>query len=92
MALARGDVDRAAALVEPLLTHLDGDGLSGTVLPGEVLRTCHRILVAAGDPRAGSVLAQARAYLREYAEGIGDEEMAAGFLSLPVHRELLADE
>ena len=57
-----------------------------------MLRTCHRILVAAGDPRADSVLAQARAYLREYAEGIGDEEMAAGFLSLPVHRELLADE
>ena len=45
VALARGDVDRAAALVEPLLDHLDADGLSGTVLPGEMLRTCHRILL-----------------------------------------------
>ena len=38
------------------------------------------------------MLAQARAYLRQYADGIGDEEMAAGFLSLPVHQELLADD
>ncbi|MET0999396.1 MAG: adenylate/guanylate cyclase domain-containing protein, partial [Marmoricola sp.] len=89
VALARGDVARASALVEPLLAHLDVEGLSGTVLPGEMLRTCHRILVAAGDPRADTVLAQARAYLEEYAAGIGDEEMAAGFLSVPVHRELL---
>jgi hypothetical protein len=46
--------------------------------------------VAAGDPRADGVLAQARAYLQEYADGIGDEQMAAGFLSLPVHQQLLA--
>ena len=92
VALAHGDVDRAVALVDPLLDHLDADGLSGTVLPGEVLRTCHRVLLAAGDPRAASVLARARAYLREYAEGIGDAEMATGFLSLPVHQELLADD
>ena len=92
VALGRGDLDRATALVEPLLGQLDAEGLSGTVLPGEMLRTCHRILVAAGDPRADSVLAQARAYLREYADGIGDEDLAAGFLALPVHRELLADD
>jgi len=38
-----------------------------------------------------TAVAQARAHLAEYAEGIGDAETAAGFLSLPVHRELLAD-
>ena len=91
VALARGDLDRAVALVEPLLPHLDSDGLSGTVLPGEVLSTCHRILAATGDPRSDAVLRRARAYLEEYAERIGDEQMAAGFLSLAVHRELLAE-
>ncbi len=90
VALAGGRVDDALQLVEPLLGHLDRDGLAGTALPGEMLRITHEVLVAAGDPRAAEVLDRARSYLRESAAEIGDEEMSAGFLALPVHAELLA--
>ena len=88
-ALGQGRVDDAMSLVEPLLGHLDRDSLGGTVLPGEMLLSTYRVLTAAGDPRAATVLENAHTYLRESADEIGDPDMARGYLSLPVNVELL---
>ena len=54
-----------------------------------MLLSCHRILVEAGDPRAGAVLEQARTYLRAMAEEVGDPDLAAGYLAYPPHAALL---
>ena len=53
VAAARGQVDAAVELIAPVLEHLDTAGLAQTWEPGEMLLCCHRILVEAGDPRAG---------------------------------------
>ncbi len=71
VAAARGQVDAAVELIAPVLEHLDTAGLAQTWEPGEMLVCCHRILVEAGDPRAGVVLEQARNYLRAMAEEVG---------------------
>jgi tetratricopeptide (TPR) repeat protein len=81
----------AVAMIEPVLEHLDQTGLSQTWHAGELLRSVHRILAEAGDPRAGAVREQARAYLQAMAEEVGDPALAAGFRALPPHAELLAD-
>jgi hypothetical protein len=54
-----------------------------------MLRTCHRVLAGAADDRAEVVLDQARGYLRAMAEEVGDPDLAAGYLSLPAHAELM---
>ena len=59
VAAARGQLDSAVELIGPVLEHLDTTGLSQTWEPGQMLLCCHRILVEAGDPRAGAVLEQA---------------------------------
>ncbi len=92
VAAARGEVDAAVALIGPLLEHLDTTGLSQTWEPGEMLLSCHRILVEAGDPRAGAVLKQARAYLHQMAEEVGDPDLASGYLAYPPHAALLAQD
>jgi hypothetical protein len=75
-----------------VLEHLDTSGLSQTWQAGDMLLSCHRILVDADDPRAGAVLEQARTYLRQMAEEVGDRELAAGYLAFPPHAALLAQE
>ena len=76
---------RRCGCSSPCSSDLDRDGLSGTALPGEMLRIGHEVLAAAGDPRADEVLKRARAYLLESAAEIGDDEMSPGYLALPVH-------
>lgn len=89
VALRRSDVAAAGARVDPLLAHLDVDGLEGGVWPGSVLQACWEVLAAAGDERARDVLRQAREFLTQMAQRIGDEEMAADYLSVPRHAALL---
>ena len=90
-ALARGDTDTAVGLVRDLLPTLDQAGLEGAVSPGRVLHTAWRVLEAADDPLAARVLDDAHAYLRARAALVGDEELAAGYLRVPVHAELLRE-
>ena len=90
-AAGRGELTKAVALLEPVLEHLDVTGLSGTQVPGAMLASCHRVLVSAGDPRAGSMREQARAYLSTMADEVGDPDLAAGYLAFPAHAELLVD-
>jgi hypothetical protein len=70
--------------------HLDAAGLEGTVSPGRLLLNAWHVLHATGDPEAAHVLAKAHAYLRARAARVGDDELAAGYLRVPVHAELLA--
>ena len=92
VAAARGQLDAAVELIGPVLEHLDTTGLSQTWEPGQMLLSCHRILVDAGDPRAGTVLERARSYVHSMAEEVGDPDLAAGYLAYPPHAALLSQD
>ncbi len=85
----RGQLADAVERIGPVLEHLDPTGLSQTWRPGEMLLSCHRILVEAADPRADDVLHQARSYLVAMAAEVGDPELEAGFRAFGPHAELL---
>ncbi|MGN6301988.1 MAG: ATP-binding protein [Angustibacter sp.] len=89
LAAARGDWDDAVRRVEPLLTHLDVEGLSGSYRPERVLETCWRVLQHQGDERATQVAQRSRAYLEATARAVGDERLAAEYLSEPTRARLL---
>lgn len=78
-------------LVEQVLAYLANQGdLYGSSELFMVYLTCHQVLRACGDGRAGEVLATAQAALLERAALIGDEEMRRSFLeNVPHHRALL---
>ena len=88
----RGSVSSAVSLLEPVLDHLSHAEMVGACLPATMLRGCVEVLRLAGDPRAPSVLAAARTYIRETATEIGDPELEAGYLSIPPNAILLEGE
>ncbi len=88
----RGEHTRAAAMLEPVLGHLDREGMVGACLPATMLRGCVEVLRLAGDERAEEVLEKARTYLLETAREIGDPDLEAGYLAIPPNAVLLADE
>lgn len=89
-AAARGDTAGALAHVEPILEHLEHETLDGVESPGRVYLICVQTLQAAGDPRAGALLARAQADLRERSMRIDDEAARRSFLErVPANRELL---
>ena len=92
VASLRGEHDRAVGLLAPVLDHLDPDDLLGAALPATMLRGCVEVLRRAGDPRAGTVLAQARAYLHRTAAEVGDDDLAAAYLAVEPNRVLLDDD
>ncbi len=85
-----GNLAEAVALVRELVAHLDVKGLEGTVSGARVLLTSWQVLDEAGDPGATDVLCRAHAYLRERAALVGDDELAAMYLQVPLHAQLLA--
>ena len=87
---ATGDMGAAVDRVRAVVPHLDVEGLEGTVSPARVLLTSWEVLDAAGDPGAADVLSRAHTYLRERAELVGDDDLAAGYLQVPLHARLLA--
>jgi class 3 adenylate cyclase/tetratricopeptide (TPR) repeat protein len=86
---ALGHHPPAVAAVEALLPTLQTAGVEGSLRPTGMLLHVWQVLRDAGDPRAAAALRRARRYLARTAERIGDDEMAAGFLALPVNRVLL---
>ena len=90
-ALAQGAGPRALQELKPLLDHVAAGGtLGGVDCPREVELTCHRVLAAAGDPRAAEWLKCAHANLQATAVTIGDPEMRRMFLTnIPEHREIV---
>ena len=92
VALADGRLPDAVATVAEVRGQLDRTMLAGVDRPGAVLRTCWQVLAQAGHPNADLVLADARAFLLESADAIGDEQMRAGYLAVPVNAALVAAE
>jgi class 3 adenylate cyclase/tetratricopeptide (TPR) repeat protein len=92
VALARGDVETAMQQVNQILGELAAGGtLEGTEGPHLIRLTCHQVLRRAGDERAETVLAQARAELLARAATITDASLRDSFLSrIPEHREIIA--
>ena len=91
VALAQGDLPQAQAHVETILEHLKTRTLNGTLEPFRIYLTCVRVLEAAGDPRAETVLHTAYHLLQERAANIDDEALRRSFLeNVAAHRELVA--
>ena len=89
VALAQGDLARAQAHIEEILSHLETGTLHGTIAPFQVYLTCYRVLKANQDPRAQEILATAYGLLQERASKITDEEMRHSFLeNVAAHREI----
>lgn len=86
--LDAGDLPAALAVVDELLPALAGPYPPGGVEHGRAFVDVHRVLVAAGDSRAGVVARWAADHLAGWAAHIGDERLRAGFLATPVAREL----
>lgn len=89
--LAAGNLPAALAQVELLLAHQQAGGtFDGTEEPLLLPLTCWRVLHAAGDARADTVLAAAMAELRTQAERIDDMPSRQAFLDrVPHHREIM---
>lgn len=95
VALARGDLTRAQAFTEQVLTEAGPAAGKRNPLAGEaeyrVRLILYRIWSAAGDPRAGPMLAEAHAMLMAEADRITDPVLRNSFLSnLRESREIVA--
>jgi predicted ATPase/class 3 adenylate cyclase len=92
VALAIGDVAQAMGWTEAVLAHLAGGGTLDASLSAALIGlTCYRVLMRAGDSRAGAVLARAHDELQSRAVAITDAALRQSFLSnVPENRELLA--
>ncbi len=91
VSLKRGDISAARKNVAEILNYLDGGGsLDGTEEPLRVWLTCYRVLQAAQDPRAFSILENAHKLLKERASKISDHSMRQKFLeNIPYHSEIV---
>jgi hypothetical protein len=58
------------------------------VQPGRVLLDVHRVLAAAGDPRAEDLPRRAASYLAAKSGHIRDDALRARFLATPVNTAL----
>ncbi len=91
VALARGAVAQAFALVEALLRQMAANHSEGETHNMLIRLTCHRALLAAGDESADEVLAGAHAALQHRASSIGDAALRQSFLfSVPENRAIVA--
>lgn len=92
MSLDQGDLAAALAQIEPVANGIASGVELGFSVDG--LRPhwlCHRVLVAAGDPRADFYLDAAHSRLQSQAAQIDDPAMRARFLASEAHhREVLA--
>jgi tetratricopeptide (TPR) repeat protein len=88
--MAQGELDQAQVHVAEILAFLDGGGwLLGDCKPFWIYLVCTQVLAAAGDPRAGEILARAHTELQEWAAHCPDEATRRSFLeNVPWHREL----
>ena len=91
LALARGAVTEAVALVSEVVAHFDAGGtVDGTEDPAWVHLTCHDVLRANDDSRADEFLARGHAELMTRAAKLAPAERARFLGDVPSHRNLLA--
>lgn len=89
LAWQTGDLPSALEQVEPVLAYLDEKVPTGTLDPFWIYLTCYKILHAAGDGRAPSLLERAYVVLMNQAEKIADPVLRQAFLEkVPSHREV----
>jgi hypothetical protein len=92
VSLAQGDLARALAYIEQILSYLDGSTLYGTAEPLRIYLTCYQVLDAVGDPRARAILTTAYQLLQEQTAKISDRDLRDSFLkNVPAHREILSE-
>ncbi len=91
IALAQGDLVTAQSFVDGILDQVGVGNLDGAQEPIAVYLACYRVLAAAGDSRAGSVLAEAHRFLMNQAESIKDPEAKRAFLeNVTANQEILS--
>ena len=79
----------ATLLAGQVLAELDRPDLLGAIQPAEVYRSCWRVLVDCGNPRAAEAATATRRYLQSSAAKIDDTELHASFLRrVPANIEL----
>ncbi len=90
LALTQGQLDEALVTVTHIVAWLDTN-------PGDVdtetlkrLFVCHRVLAAAGAPRADEFLTRAHATLLEQARALPDTDRAAYLGNIRLHRDIVA--
>ncbi len=90
LARRRGNLRQALEQLAPVLANLRTDGvLGGAEEPYQVYWICYEILRANADPRADSILAQARERLLDQASHIPEPELRRAFLeNIPAHRRI----
>jgi|KBSMisStandDraft_5_1062788.scaffolds.fasta_scaffold05311_4 class 3 adenylate cyclase len=86
--LAGGDMAGALHEVDLIIARLDA-GIGAADKCG-VLFDCHRVLEAAGDPRAEGILAAAHGEMQRTLARIDDPRQREAFLSRALHQQLLA--
>jgi hypothetical protein len=92
VSLARGEVARAMAHVEEILSHLESGTPATMEQPLLLGLTCYRVLQASDDPRAATVLEEAHQLLQEIAAKFTDGDLRRSFLeNVATHRELVQE-
>lgn len=88
--LAQNDVRRAVTQVDAALFALAQHGLAAAREPFLVYWTCVRVLKAAGDPRAQTVLTTAYEMLQKVAQQLVDPRLRRSFLAnVVVNRQIM---
>ena len=91
IALAQEDKEQAVRGAEKVLTFLEMDSIEGVLSPLGTYLACIQALLAANDPRADTVLAEARRLLAETAVMIETPALRNSYLqNVPANRALLA--
>ena len=89
VALAQGEMDQAANLLERILASLEDTMLDRVAEPLRVHLTCIQVMEAAQDPRRPAMVERAYRVLQERAGRIRDPAMRRQFLeNVPAHREI----
>ena len=91
VSLKQGKLSAAQKIVDEILGYLDEGGtLDGAEEPMRVWLTCYRVLQAAQDLRAPSILENSYQLLQERAQKISDESMRRKFFeNIPCHAEIV---
>jgi hypothetical protein len=91
VSLKQGEIFNAMEVVKQILDYLDDGGtLDGAEEPMRVWLTCYRVLQAANDLRASSILENSYQLLQERAQKISDESMRRKFFkNIPCHSEIV---
>ena len=90
LALTHGRLDEALGTVTQIVAWLDAKPGDADTEMLKRLFVCHRVLAAAGVPRADEFLTRAHATLLEQARALPDADRAAYLGNIRLHRDIVA--